>query len=170
MYGNGLSSNGSQKASHYQTHTYNFMRRYAWLFGFYPYSKETWHYECLIPRESWFTGEEFATGDGYDIVKVFHSTATEDSIKTSLTISSVLPGSGFSPLQGPEYDWLVGREFPYAVWVEESIDALSVLPGGPKVLTTSNTKFKPTYYVSEPGQEYFSLAGLAVKYLNPTGG
>lgn len=160
--GNGLDTTNKHKSQHYKTETYNFLRKYAWLFGFYPLKTETWHYECLIPRESWFNGTEFANGDDYQVVTVFNSKATEEDIYTSIKNQGL--GEVFA-LQGEDYDWLESRDFPFAVWVEESVDALSTAAN--KVYTTDRYKFRPRYVVSEPGREYYSLSGMAVNYLNP---
>ena len=38
---------------------FQWLINHAWLFGLYPYSAETWHWELLPTREAWETGRDF---------------------------------------------------------------------------------------------------------------
>jgi hypothetical protein len=38
---------------------WKFMAKYGWLFGFYAYKTESWHWEIKVPRNSWYHAQEF---------------------------------------------------------------------------------------------------------------
>ena len=163
---NGLSTSSSKKRGMRKTETWKFLVDYAWLFGLYPYASETWHFELQVPRENWFGGFDFIdpTGATYPVVEIHREKSTDilDKIESNGLIETYV-------LQGEKYDWLApkegetNRQFPYAVWVQESVDAL----GEPKVYTSSKNHFTVDYRVAVPGKEYFISSGLAINYLNP---
>ncbi len=163
---NGISTNGKKKSGMRKSEAYKFLLNYAWLFGLYPYSAETWHFELQMPRESWFSGYEFASGlDSADRVRVaeLEEGATSSPSEDATSMDKLIEVGG---LKGEEWDWLAGKEFEYAVWVEESVDYYDTLTG-PKVFTSSKDKFTVGYRDSIPGKEYFITSNLAIKYLNP---
>lgn len=111
---NGLKAISKTMATQVKSPAFEFLVKYAWLFGFYPYNGETWHWELQVPRECWKTGEEFAGNPKYGDLQ-------------PLKVVSMEPPSVLNPLDafytntfsGEEYEWLVGEEFPYAIWVSE---------------------------------------------------
>jgi hypothetical protein len=44
-----------------KTEAFIWLKANAHLFGFTPFKAEPWHWECLLTRRSWKTGEEFVT-------------------------------------------------------------------------------------------------------------
>jgi len=58
---NGITTNSDHQAKHRLTEGWQWLKANAHLYGITHLSNETWHWECLIPRESWKSGEEFAT-------------------------------------------------------------------------------------------------------------
>ena len=163
---NGISTDSTKKSRMRKSEAYKFLIDYAWLFGLYPYGFETWHFELQMPRENWFSGYEFASElDSADRVKVAElEEKTTSSSSEEATSADKLIEVG--ALKGEKWDWLAGREFEYAVWVEESVDYYDTLTG-PKVFTSSAAKFTVDYRDSIPGKEYFISSNLAIKYLNP---
>ncbi len=150
--GNGLNTSSALIEKHVLTHTYQFLRLYAWLCGFYPLKTETWHYECVIPRLSWLTGEEFINNPKFKTEELPILRAVSSGSPPSS------PDSGYVDLSGPDYDFLEGEEFPYAVEVSEWI-----YEGGKKVFTTSD-KFTASYNDSIKGKETFSLPKIRLKW------
>ena len=157
---NGLSTDSRKTSAMRKTETWKFLVDYGWLFGLYPYATESWHFELLVPRENWFNGEEFIdpTGATYPVVET-HKVGTDN-------INDKISNNGLKetyPLQGERYDWIAGRQFPYAVWVEEYVNALST--DSYKVYTTNPGSFTVKYKVGTPGKEYFTNTDLAIRYL-----
>ena len=52
------------------------MYNYAYKFGFTPYKVESWHWNCLITRRAWYTGEDFVKDDNYAVRVEEKSTIT----------------------------------------------------------------------------------------------
>lgn len=160
---NGLSTSSGKIKGMRKTETWKFLVDYAWLFGLYPYKAETWHFELQMPRESWFSGYEFASelDPEYRVrVAELEDKDTSSPAEGSTSVDKLIEVGG---LKGEKWDWLAGREFQYAVWVEESVDAL----GEPKVYTSDKSRFTVSYIDATPGKEYFTTSKLAIKYLNP---
>lgn len=159
--GNGLKAVGSSTNQQAQTETHKFLRQFAWLCGFYPLGTETWHYECLVPREAFFTGEEFIDNPKYGtqnlpkiIIVGSGTTLTEDE-------EAEYKNGNFVVIQNPAYDFLSVEEgwaagFEYAVWVEEWVtDEINKK-------TSNSSYFRHTPYYTPVGGEKFSVARIPV--------
>lgn len=49
------------RAKQRQTDAFKWLKENAYKYGINPYKKEEWHWECLIPRENFFSGIEFVS-------------------------------------------------------------------------------------------------------------
>tara|TARA_R100000152_G_C6779527_1_gene211233 strand:- start:1477 stop:3111 length:1635 start_codon:yes stop_codon:yes gene_type:complete len=122
---NGLAPVSKTISTQLKSPAFRFLINYGWLFGFYPYNSETWHFEVQVPRKAWQTGEEFAENSEYGElpplkIVATKETATSGEEATSSSIEGPPPEEDPNSFSGPEYDWLAGEEFPYAIWVEET--------------------------------------------------
>ena len=50
---------GRKHIPQYASIGWKFMAKYGWLFGFYAYNTESWHWEVKLPRNSWYTAQPF---------------------------------------------------------------------------------------------------------------
>lgn len=63
---NGISTRSRNNKDYQKTTFWKWLKNNAHKFGFTPYRAEAWHWELLVPRENWYSGEEFvkkSTGD-----------------------------------------------------------------------------------------------------------
>jgi len=139
---NGLKAISKTMSTQAKGPAFIFLVKYAWLFGFYPYNGETWHWELQVPRESWKTGEEFEGNPKYGDFEPLKIVSTESTYYPSAESFAV------NTFSGSDYDWLAGQTFKYAIWVDEKMKN-----GGKK---TSNSSFAGIRTWS-PGAETFRL-------------
>lgn len=143
---NGLKAVSKTMSTQVKSPAFEFLVKYAWLFGFYPYNGETWHWELQIPREAWKSGEEFAGNPKYGDLPPLRVVSIEPSM---FDVSDAFYSNTFS---GAEYEWLVGEEFPYAIWVDEKLKTSGI--------KTASSSFAGIRTWS-PGSETFRLpAGI----------
>jgi len=67
--------------------SFQWLRQNAYKFGINPYKKEPWHWECLIPRENFISGEEFSPHSLWDQdrynIKVIEKSTTGKKLATT---------------------------------------------------------------------------------------
>ena len=119
---NGLAPVSKTMSTQAKTPAFVFLVKYAWLFGFYPYNGETWHWELQVPRESWKTGEEFVGNPKYGDLEPLKITSSDPIEADPFSLLGGLANT----FSGPEYDWLAGEEFPYAIWVDEKVKTTGI--------------------------------------------
>ena len=54
-----VASKGGTHVPQYASIGWMFMMKYAWLFGFYSYHFEAWHWELKPPRNCWHSGDDY---------------------------------------------------------------------------------------------------------------
>ena len=126
---NGLASTSKTMSTQVKSPAFLFLVKYAWLFGFYPYNGETWHWEVQVPREAWRSGEEFAGNPKYGDLEPLRIVSNGGQ-----TLVAGGSGPGFENFDtqkanifsGPDYDWLEGEIFPYAIWVDEKVKSTGI--------------------------------------------
>jgi len=74
---NGLEPKSRTNSAQKKTTLFKWLRDNAHKFGFSPYIREAWHWEVLVPRENWATGQEFVQGSNYNIRVVEEGTKTK---------------------------------------------------------------------------------------------
>jgi len=120
---NGLAPVSKTMSTQAKTPAFIFLVKYAWLFGFYPYNGETWHWELQVPREAWKSGNEFVEDSKYGELEPLEIISTQRQ-------EELAEGGSFEDIRntfvGAEYDWLAGEEFKYAVWVDEKVKATGI--------------------------------------------
>jgi len=120
---NGLSATSKTMSTQVKSPAFEFLVKYAWLFGFYPYNGETWHWELQAPREAWRLGEEFAGNPKYGDLSPLEIVPTQGEQSFAFGALGSLKTNVFS---GSDYDWLIGEVFPYAIWVDEKVKATGI--------------------------------------------
>ena len=145
---NGLKAVSKTMSAQAKSPAFRFLVLYGWLFGFYLYNGETWHWELQVPRDAWKSGKEFAPAltldSKYGYLEPLEIVSSKPTVMDPLSFLKEEENT----FSGEEYDWLAGEEFPYAIWVEEKVKASGVL--------TSSGQFAGirTY---TPGAETFRL-------------
>ena len=123
---NGLRAVSKTMSTQVKSPAFVFLVKYAWLFGFYPYNGETWHWELQVPRESWKTGEEFAGNPKYGEMEPLEIISTKEFKEMQEAGADLTLGDINNTFFGAEYDWLAGEEFEYAIWVDEKVKATGI--------------------------------------------
>ena len=62
-YGYDKASKSGKHIPQYASIGWKFMAKYGWLFGFYAYNTEVWHWELKVPRSCWKSSKEFCDID-----------------------------------------------------------------------------------------------------------
>ncbi|MAG87327.1 MAG: hypothetical protein CMB97_08165 [Flavobacteriaceae bacterium] len=75
---NGLEPKSKTNSAQKKTTLFLWLKDNAHKFGLSPYTREAWHWEVLVPRENWSTGQEFVQNENYNIRVV------EEGVKTKL--------------------------------------------------------------------------------------
>lgn len=63
------SSDSDKNSELEETSLFKWLKQNAHLYGFTPYKNEAWHWECLLPINSWLTGEEFTSNYSVRVVE-----------------------------------------------------------------------------------------------------
>jgi hypothetical protein len=103
--GAGKKAKEAQLQKHLNTKLGKWLAEHAHEYGFTPYKKEAWHYECKIPISAWVSGKEYTddfavrTDDMGKATKVPGSSQTGKSKTTSTAPCVIVKGGKTGPLK-----------------------------------------------------------------------